>query len=124
MALIQLFLGLIALFLTITVPGYFLTLGFFPDKKEIDSIERLTFSLVFSVSFLPLIVLIENQLFGIPINFYSSIATVLLIIIFGLLVWMTRTQKISLPTFFYVVFPKVEKDNAVDLFFLFFLKKK
>ena len=50
MALIELIFGLIALFLTITVPGYFLTLGFFPDKNEIDSIERLTFSLVFQVA--------------------------------------------------------------------------
>ena len=38
MALIELILGLIALFLTITIPGYFLTLGFFPNKNEIDSI--------------------------------------------------------------------------------------
>lgn len=124
MSLIELFFGLIALALTVSVPGYFLTLGFFPDKNEIDSIERLTFSLVFSVSFLPLLVLIENQLFGIPINFTSSISTFLLIIIIGLFSWMVRTQKLAVPNALYLVFPKIEKKNAVDLFFISFLKKK
>ncbi|MFH1664078.1 MAG: DUF1616 domain-containing protein [archaeon] len=124
MPLIELFLGLIALALTVTVPGYFLSLGFFPDKNEIDSIERLTFSMVFSVSFLPLFVLIENQLFGIPINFTSSIATFLLIIVLGLFSWMVRTQKIAVPNAVYFVLPKTDKKNAVDLFFVSFLKKK
>lgn len=124
MALIELFFGLIALALTITLPGYFLTLGFFPNKNEIDSIERLTFSLVFSVSFLPLLVLIENQVFGVPIDFNSSIATVLLIIIIGLVSWMIRTQKIVVSNKLYWLFPKVEKQNAIDLFFVSFLRKK
>ncbi len=124
MPLIELVLGLVALFLTITVPGYFLTLGFFPNKNEIDSIERLTFSLVFSIAFLPLLVLIENQLFSIPINFTSSIATVLLIIIIGLFSWMVRTQKLVVPTVFYMVFPKIKKEESVDLFFISFFKKK
>jgi uncharacterized membrane protein len=124
MSLIELILGLIALLLTVTLPGYFLTLGFFPSRKEIDSIERLTFSLVFSISFLPLLVLIENQLFGVPINFISSISTLLLIVIIGLFSWMVRTQKIKVPSFFYVVLPKIEKEDAVDLFFFSFFRKK
>ena len=124
MPLIELVLGLVALFLTITVPGYFLTLGFFPNKNEIDSIERLTFSLVFSIAFLPLLVLIENQLFSIPINFTSSIATVLLIIIIGLFSWMVRTQKLVVPNVFYMIFPKIKKEESVDLFFISFFKKK
>jgi len=124
MALIELIFGLIALFLTITIPGYFLTLGFFPDKNEIDVIERFTFSMVFSISFLPLIVLIENVFFSIPINFTSSIASVLLLIIIGLISWMIRTQKLTVPQQLYFVFPKIEKENSVDLFFISFLKKK
>lgn len=124
MSPVELILGLIALFLTITVPGYFLTLGFFPNKNEIDVIERLTFSLVFSIAFLPVLVLIENMVFGIPINFTSSIATVLLLIIIGLISWMIRTQKVNVPESLYFIFPKVEKENAVELFFVSFFKKK
>ncbi len=124
MALLELIFGLTALFLTVTVPGYFLTLGFFPDKNEIDVIERLTFSMVFSISFLPLLVLIENQLFGITIDFTSSLASLLLLVIIGLFAWMIRTQKIIVPEIFYVVFPKIQKENAVDLFFVSCLKKK
>jgi len=121
---IELILGLIALFLTITLPGYFLTLGFFPNKNEIDSIERLTFSLVFSIAFLPALVLIENQLLGIPIDFTSSIATLLLIIIIGLFTWMVRTQKISVPNALYYIMPKIEKKDAVELFFFSVFKNK
>ncbi|PJA21235.1 MAG: hypothetical protein COX63_00290 [Candidatus Diapherotrites archaeon CG_4_10_14_0_2_um_filter_31_5] len=121
---IELVFGLIALFLTITIPGYFLTLGFFPNKNEIDSIERLTFSLVFSIAFLPVFVLIENMVFSIPVNFTSSIGTVLLLIIIGLLSWMVRTQKIIVPNFLYFVLPKIEKKDSVDLFFVSFFKNK
>lgn len=121
---IELVFGLIALFLIITIPGYFLTLGFFPNKNEIDSIERLTFSLVFSIAFLPVFVLIENMVFSIPVNFTSSIGTVLLLIIIGLLSWMVRTQKIIVPNFLYFVLPKIEKKDSVDLFFVSFFKNK
>ena len=124
MPLIELVLGLAALFLTVTVPGYFLTLGFFPDRTEIDSIERFTFSLVFSVSFLPLAVLIENMVFGIPINFTSSIASVLLLIIIGLVSWMIRTQKFAVPEPFYFLFPKINKADSAELFFVSFFRKK
>jgi uncharacterized membrane protein len=112
---LEIVLGLIALTLVLTLPGYFLTLAFFPKKNEIDSIERITFSLVFSIAFTPLLLLIENQVFSIPINFLSSFLTVTGIILIGLIVWMIRVQKLRVPEKVYTIFPKVEKEEAVNL---------
>ena len=111
MDFISIILGLIAIALVLTIPGYFLTLAFFPRKEEIDSIERLTFSLVFSIAFLPLLVLIENQIFGIKIDFLSSLLTTIAIILFGLIVWIYRSRKLK-------------KGEAVEMVFLKPFKKK
>lgn len=124
MAPIDLVLGLIILGLVITLPGYFLTLAFFPKKEEIDSIERLTFSLVFSISFLPLLVLIENQLFSIPIDYFSALWSLIGLIVFGFVVWMIRTERIPAPSPLYGIFPKVKKEESVDLVFTRIIKKK
>ena len=111
----ELIVGLIAFALAITIPGYFVTLAFFPSKKEIDRIERLTFSFVFSISFLPLLVLIENQLLGILINFFTVTTSVLLLIITSLLIYLIRIQKITVPEILYKIFPKIEPQEAVNI---------
>ncbi len=124
MALLELFFGFILLIIVVTIPGYFLTLAFFPKKEELDAIERFTFSLVFSIAVIPLIVLIENQVFGIPIDFFSSIGTVLVLIIFGLLVYAIRTQKVPFPNALNFLFPRIKKEESVEIFFLKPLMKK
>jgi uncharacterized membrane protein len=124
MALLELVLGFILLIITLTLPGYFLTLAFFPKKEEIDAIERFTFSLVFSIAVIPLIILIENQVFAIPIDFFSSIGTVLILIIFGLLVYAIRTQKVPFPKALGFLFPRIKKEESVEIFFLKPLMKK
>ncbi|MBU1121041.1 MAG: DUF1616 domain-containing protein [archaeon] len=121
---IDLIFGLIILVLVITLPGYFLTLAFFPKKEEIDSIERLTFSLVFSISFLPLLVLIENQLFSIPIDYSSAFGSLIALIVLGFVIWMIRTERIPVPSPLYGIFPKVKKEESVDLIFTRLLTKK
>ena len=112
MPVLELVLGLIALAIVLTIPGYFLTLGFFPKRGEIDSIERFTFSLVFSIVFIPLLLLIENQLLLLPINFLTSLTTTILLIVIGLIAWLYRSKKLS-------------PEETVDLiFFRKFLEKK
>ncbi len=113
--LAELIIGLIAFVLIITIPGYFLTLAFFPSKIEIDGIERLAFSFVFSISFLPLIMLIENQLLSIRINFFTVATSLLLLIIASLLIYLIRIQKIPVPEIFYKIFPKIEQGEAVEI---------
>ncbi|MDO8537797.1 MAG: DUF1616 domain-containing protein [archaeon] len=95
MPIVELITGLIALVIVLTVPGYFLTLAFFPSKEQIDGIERFTFSLLFSIVFMPLVVLIVNQLLGVPINFVSSFGTLIFLIFLGVIVYYFRLQKID-----------------------------
>ena len=109
--LYDLIIPLISLALVLTIPGYFLTLAFFPKKNEIDEIERLTFSMVFSIAFLPLLVLIENLLLSIPIDFSSTFGTLVFLIVIGLIIYFIRIRK-------------MKKDEAVDIIFLRPFKKK
>lgn len=53
--------------------GYSISLFLFP--KEIDDIERITLSLVFSVIFPTLTILFTNMVLGIPINTISVYIT-------------------------------------------------
>lgn len=115
MALVDLVLGLIAFAIVVTIPGYFVTLALFPKKQEIDNIERLTFSFVFSITFLPLLVLVENQLLGIAINFFTVLSSLLLMIIVAILVYLIRTQKLAVPEAVYKALPKVAPEESVEI---------
>ncbi len=95
MGLLQIAFGLVVLAVTLTVPGYCLTLAFFPKKNELEELERFAFSFVFSITFLPLLVLVENQVFGIPIDAVSSFASILLFVVVGLGAWSYRAGKMK-----------------------------
>ncbi|MFA4907395.1 MAG: DUF1616 domain-containing protein [archaeon] len=87
--------GIIILVIVLIVPGYFLALGFFPKRKDLDAIERATFSLVFSIIFIPLAMLVENLLLGIRINQLSVWGTVLFLVLAGVVAWFVRTRKLG-----------------------------
>jgi uncharacterized membrane protein len=114
MDLISLLPGLIALFIALFIPGYFLCLGFFPGRQEIDWLERVVFSFIFSVTFIPLLILIENRLIGIPVNTLSVYATMLLLVLLGLLFYFIRLGKLGLPEKVHWLLPKV-KGEALPL---------
>lgn len=88
-------MGLIILAIALIVPGYFLALGFFPRRKDLDHIERATFSLVFSIVFIPLAVLVENLMLGIRINQVSVWGTVAFLIVVGAIAWFVRTRRLE-----------------------------
>ena len=115
MDLASILLGIVVLLFALTVPGYCIALAVFPRRSDIDLLERLALSFVFSIVFLPLLMLIENQLLGIPINQISSAASVLVLIIAGLAVWMIRTSRIKAPGVCYKIFPKVDEKDAMPL---------
>jgi uncharacterized membrane protein len=115
--------GLIAFAFSVTIPGYFVTLAFFPSKKHVDAIERLTFSIVFSISIIPVLILLENQLLSVPINFFSIIATILIVILFSLIVYLVRSQKLSVPSQISGVLGTIPKEDVVELVPRKFVKK-
>ena len=105
--------GLIALAAVLFVPGYFLTLGFFPAKKDLDVIERITFSFVFSMAFIPIIILLLNQVLSVPVNFFTAAGTVIFLILAGLIVYLVRVQTIKAPKALDKVLPSIKpKDKA------------
>lgn len=55
--------------------GYSISLALFP--KDIDEIERITLSLVFSITFPTLTILFTNLILGLPINTLSVYVTYL-----------------------------------------------
>ncbi|MFH1224816.1 MAG: DUF1616 domain-containing protein [Candidatus Diapherotrites archaeon] len=115
MAIVELAYGLVMFALIVTLPGYFLTLAFFPRKSDLDGVERLVFSFVLSISFLPLLMLLENQLLGIRIDYFSTLASLLVLVIAALLVYLVRAQKISAPNFVYRAFPKVNRGEEAHI---------
>ena len=114
MALLETAGGIFLFAFAAIVPGYFLSLAFFPSKKEIDPAERLAFSVLFSISSISILVLLENQLAGIPVNFFSVAATMLLAAV-GFAVFMVRAQRVQAPAFVYALFPKIGRNDAAEI---------
>jgi len=109
------FFSMIIFLLILVIPGYFWTLAFYPEKKSLQKIERGAFSILFSITILPMVVLLENTLFGVPIDFFSTFSNLLILLIISILIFLIRAQKITSPQFLYNFFPKIKKDDCVEL---------
>ncbi|MBI2598585.1 MAG: DUF1616 domain-containing protein [Candidatus Diapherotrites archaeon] len=107
--------NLVVFALVAIVPGYFWTLAFYPEKNSLDRLERFAFSMVFSITFTPMLVLVENVIFRIPVNFFSVATTTLVLFIISLLIYLVRTERISAPKFVNRLFPRVKKEDSVKI---------
>ncbi|MBR9707155.1 MAG: DUF1616 domain-containing protein [Candidatus Diapherotrites archaeon] len=118
MGVFEFITGVLLLLVALTVPGYSLSLAFFPSKKELDALERLTFSFAFSIAFVPLVILIEMQLFGYLLTSGLAWANFIGVSLLGLAVWAVRAKRINAPTSLNAVFrPVKHKSDGVPLFF-------
>lgn len=108
-------LNIVVFVLTVTIPGYLWTLAFYPEKKSLERIERAAFSILFSITFLPMFVLLENTLLGIPVNFFSVLSTMLALAVVSILIYFIRTQRIGAPEFCYKFLPKIKKSDSVEI---------
>ena len=84
--MIQTFFFFAVLLVLLPVTGFFLSLAFFP-KKELDVFESIVFSFLLGLIFPALFLLVENQVFGIPIDFFSATATIIILIAVSLAVF-------------------------------------
>jgi uncharacterized membrane protein len=76
------------------VPGFAITIALFPGKG-IDALERITLSLAFSISVVPLVILFLNQLLGVetfPIDALHSLIASMAIIVLSLSVGVIRIK--------------------------------
>ncbi|MCD6230124.1 MAG: DUF1616 domain-containing protein [Candidatus Diapherotrites archaeon] len=95
MGVLELAVGTTILFAVLLVPGYFLSLAFFPKKEELALPERVVFSFAFSVAFMPFLMLLLNQVAGVPIDYVSSVGVALALVIIGLAGHVFRTKAVS-----------------------------
>ncbi|MDD5148227.1 MAG: hypothetical protein PHH08_02065 [Candidatus ainarchaeum sp.] len=85
-----LFFAVLALLLPGT--GFFLSLAFFP-KNRLDWLERIVFSAVLGLVFPALLLLLENQVFGIPITFVSALCTIVALLAAGIAAFKLQAKK-------------------------------
>lgn len=110
---IEILPNLMVFALSATVPGYLWTLAFFPEKTSIGLLERFAFSLLFSITFLPMFVLLENVLLGIPVEFIVVFSNTVFLAIISATIFLVRTQRVNAPEFVYRYLPKVKKEESV-----------
>lgn len=109
----EVFAGAIEAIFLFLLSGSFIALALFPKKNEIDFIERFLFSIVFGITLIPFFLFVESVFLKIPVNFASVFSTIAFIMFFGLIVYLARIQSIKAPNFFYKIFSKIEKEEAV-----------
>jgi len=75
------------------LPGFALSWIFFPDKTEIDWIERIALAFGLSIAVVPLAVFYLNYLFGVKINIQNVAIIIATIIVIGYLGYLERTNE-------------------------------
>ncbi len=113
--MLDLLLGLAVFAFLLVVPGYFLALGFFPRKAELSRLERFVYSLVFSLTFLPLALLLGNQFLRLPVNRETVLGLALFLVLAGTLLYLVRLGKVQAPALLERFFSKVNAEEAVSL---------
>lgn len=79
MEILEVLRAIIGFFLVMFIPGFAATYALFPDKKEIDAIERIALSIGLSIALVVLGVFALNMLFGMMINAINSVLVILVI---------------------------------------------
>lgn len=110
---IEILPNLMVFALSATVPGYLWTLAFYPEKTSIGRLERFAFSLLFSITFLPMFVLLENVLFNVPVEFITIFSNLTILAAISVTIFLVRTQRVNAPEFVYRYLPKVKKEDSV-----------
>lgn len=64
------------------LPGYAITRVVF-DEREISFIEKITLSIVFSITAIPLIIIILYKIFGVRVNILNTTIVILLVVLFS-----------------------------------------
>ncbi|MBS3057328.1 MAG: DUF1616 domain-containing protein [Candidatus Diapherotrites archaeon] len=85
-------LGIAAIALAVSIPGYALSLAIFPKRNELDIFERIAFSFILSIAVPALFLLAGNMLLGIGINFISAFSAYAAATAIGIIVFIARIK--------------------------------
>lgn len=85
-------IGTVGIILYMLIPGISLSLALFPRKKDLDLVERLGVGILLGMA-VPFIQYFNDKNFFIPINFTTTLGTILAVTVIGLLVWRWRLKK-------------------------------
>lgn len=85
--------SLILFAIGLIIPGYCLSLAFFP--KKISLFERIILLLAFGITLVPLVLLLENTLFKIKLDFISVLINLIGISLLGLIAYLIRIKKLT-----------------------------
>jgi len=88
--MLSLIFSFILMLFLLFLPGIALTYAFF---KEINLIERLLLSLLFSITIIPFLLLLENKVFQIKINLINSLITLTLILIISIILALIKNKE-------------------------------
>jgi hypothetical protein len=91
---------LVGMLLLFFVPGYALVLALFP-KKGLDRYERISIAVVSSITINILPVFAINYVLGTPVNYYTVVASSLLISLLCAVIYFLRARK--MPEFYYEI---------------------
>lgn len=89
-------LGIAAIALAVSIPGYALSLAIFPKKDELDIFERAAFSFILSIAVPGIALLAGNMLLGIGINFISASIAYIAIAAIGFIAFTLRSRALLL----------------------------
>jgi uncharacterized membrane protein len=95
MSLISIFTIPLGFLMAFYVPGCAMTWAIFPDKRDIDAIERLTLSFAFSVAFTPIFIFALHKALGagnFPIDAIHSLLAAFIVILSSVIIWRIRTR--------------------------------
>jgi len=84
----------VGIFLVMILPGYIWSKVFFdvPDKKPISIVERMMWSMFLSLAIIPMMFIVINDFFAIPINTVSVTAFVTVVCIPGVYLILRRNR--------------------------------
>jgi len=82
----------IGIILLILIPGFALSLALFPRKRDLDTVERIGLSFVLGLTPQFILYFGDKNLF-IPVNFYTTLISIILTSFVGIVIWFFRREK-------------------------------
>jgi uncharacterized membrane protein len=106
------------LILTLFIPGYALSLAFFPQKQDMDRSERIALSFALSIAGVMVTILFTDLVLGIDITPVSIVLSIITLTLISLIAWKVHLYIINkkiIQKILGLIFKSIEKLRAIKL---------